>query len=190
MDVHHAITNRRAYRALQKFEIHRDILNSLAKAASLAPSCFNKQPWRYVFVYEEKILQKMFTTLSSSNKSWATRASLIIVVFSKKEDDCVSKGGKIDREYYLFDVGMATAFMILQASELKLVAHPIAGYNPDGVHEILSIPISYNIINLLIVGKKDPDISLLSESQKQIELTRPVRKSLNKIVFYNRYMEN
>jgi nitroreductase len=189
MDVHHAIANRRAYRALQKFEINQNILNSLANAASLAPSCFNKQPWRFVFVYEEKTLNKMFTALSPSNKLWATRASLIIVVFSKKEDDCISKGGKIEREYYLFDVGMATAFMILQASELELVAHPIAGYNPNEVHEILSIPSSYNIINLLIVGKKDPDVSHLSEPQRKIELTRPVRKPLNKIVYHNRYME-
>jgi nitroreductase len=190
MDVKNAIEKRRAYRSLQKIKITKNIIDKLANAALLAPSCFNNQPWQFIFVYKEEMLEKVFTALSRGNQSWATKASLVIIIFSKKEDDCISKGGKIEREYYLFDTGMATAFMILQATELNLVAHPIAGYSPDELHEILSIPTSYNIINLLIVGKKDPNIKQLSESQRQIELTRPPRKSLNKIVFHNRYMEN
>lgn len=30
-------------------------------------------------------------------------------------------------EYYLFDAGMSVAFLILRATELGIVAHPIAG---------------------------------------------------------------
>jgi len=33
---------------------------------------------------------------------------MFVAVFSRKDDDCVIK----DREYHLFDTGMATAFMI------------------------------------------------------------------------------
>ena len=190
MDVKNAIEKRRSFRSLRKVEITQEILDSLSKAASLAPSCFNNQPWRFIFVYNKKILEKVFKALSAGNQTWATKASMIIAVFSKKEDDCVSKGGEIQREYYLFDVGMATAFMMLQASELELVAHPIAGYNPDEIHQILSIPRSYNVINLLVVGKKDPHNENLSDSQKKMELTQPARKPINKIVFHNRYMEN
>jgi hypothetical protein len=51
---------------------------------------------------------------------------MIIAVFSQKDLDCIRRGG---REYYLFDTGMATAFMILRAMGLGLVAHPIAGFN-------------------------------------------------------------
>ena len=190
MDVSNAIKSRRAYRALQKLEITEEMLKSLANAGSLAPSCFNNQPWRFIFVYEDSVLENVISALTVKNQIWAGKASMVIVVFSQKEDDCVLKEIGKEREYYLFDVGMATAFIILQATELGLVAHPIAGYDPEKIHEIFSIPSSYNIINLLIVGKKDPSNEILNEMQRKIELTRPERKPLNKIVFHNQYVEN
>ena len=190
MNVKSAIELRRAYRSLQKVEITQEIIKSLGKAASLAPSCFNYQPWRFAFVYDEKILEKLFPALSRGNQTWASKASMIIVAFAKKEDDCIIKGGDFEREYYLFDVGQAVAYLILQATELGLVAHPIAGYDPKLVHEIIAIPTTYTIINLIIIGKKDVSNEFLSEKQKKTELERPTRLPSNKIVYHNRFMEN
>lgn len=190
MDVKNAINERRAYRSLQNVEITSNIIESLGNAARLAPSCFNHQPWRFVFIYKKDILERMFQTLSTGNQSWATHASMIIVAFSKKEDDCISTGVDMEREYYLFDTGLATGFLMLQATELGLIAHPIAGYNPELIHEILSIPTTYNIINLLIVGKRNLNLEQLSEKQRTTELERPMRLPLNKIVFHNRFTEN
>jgi nitroreductase len=190
MNVKTAIDLRRAYRALQKVDISQDMIDILSKAASLAPSCFNYQPWRFVFVYEKEMLEKVFSSLSSGNQIWASKASMIIVAFAKKEDDCVIIQNDYEREYYLFDVGQAVAFLILQATELDLVAHPIAGYNPKQVHEILSIPSNYTIITLIIVGKKNENTQYLSEKQRKTELERPVRLSYNKTVFHNRFTEN
>ena len=189
MDVKTAIEHRRAYRSLKKIEITPNIIESLGKVASLAPSCFNCQPWRFVYVYDEEILEKVFTALSTGNQTWATKASMIIVAFAKKEDDCAIQGDIFERNYYLFDVGQAVAYITLQATELGLVAHPIAGYKPKLIREILSIPTSYNIINLIIVGKKDENNDNLSEKQRKSELDRPARLSLNKIVFHNRFTE-
>lgn len=125
MDVKEAIRNRRAYRSLEQVEITEELVRDLAECAQLSASCFNNQPWRYVFVYEPGKLKEMHAALSPGNER-ARNASMIIVVFSKRDDDCVIR----DREYYLFDTGMATAFLILRATELGLVAHPIAGYSP------------------------------------------------------------
>ena len=190
MDVKTAIETRRAYRSLEKVEISQEIIEILGNAASLAPSCFNYQPWRFIFVYEKKVLDQLVSALSSSNQTWATNASMIIVAFTKKEDDCVIDREGYNREYYLFDVGQAVSYITLQATELGLVAHPIAGYNPKLVHEILTIPTSYVVINLIIVGKKNPNIDHLSEKQKVTEVERPKRLSLNKIVFHNRFLKN
>lgn len=190
MNVKNAIESRRSYRALEKVEITQELIETLGTAASLAPSCFNYQPWRFVFVYEKKLLDQLFLSLSSSNQTWATNASMIVVVFAKKEDDCVIDRGDYNREYYLFDVGQAVSFLILQATELELVAHPIAGYNPKLVHETLAIPITYKVINLIIVGKKNSNLEKLSDKQRKIEFERPARLPLNKIVFHNHFMEN
>jgi nitroreductase len=184
MDVKEAIEKRRAYRSLQPVEITLEILDELAKAARLAPSCFNNQPWRYVFVHDPLVLSQMHEALSKGNE-WAQRASMIIVVTAKKEDDCVIR----DRDfYYAFDTGMATAFLILRATELGLVAHPIAGYSPRKTREILAIPDDVPVIALIIVGKKSEEINkLLSASQIESEKERPARHSLEKIIHHNRF---
>ena len=183
MDVKEAIQKRRAYRSLEPVEITDDIINKLGTAAQLAPSCFNNQPWKFVFVYDKEMLLKMRDALSKGNE-WIHAASLIIAVFGKKEDDCDVKG----REYYLFDIGMACGFIQLRATELGLVAHPIAGFNEDKIKEILAIPEEMKVITLINVGKKSNTISeVLSEKQVMWEKERPERKALEEFIYRNRY---
>jgi nitroreductase len=182
MDVNKAIQLRRAFRSLIPVEISDELIEDLAKNAQLAPSCFNHQPWRFVFIRSPKMLEKMHEALSSGN-SWAHAASLIIAVFSKPEDDCVIR----DRIYHQFDCGLAVGFLILRATELGLVAHPIAGFSPKKTRAILGIPDEYKVITLIIVGKHTADISpVLSEKQKSSEKRRPRRKRLPDFVFIDK----
>jgi nitroreductase len=183
LDVKEAINTRRAYRSLEPVEITVEIVEDLATHAQLSASCFNNQPWRYVFVYNPEMLKKMHEALSKGN-AWARAASMMIAVFGKEDDDCVI-GPRI---YYLFDIGMATAFLILRATELGLVAHPIAGFDEDKVKEILNIPQDMRVITLVIVGKKSDSISdVLSEKQIEQESNRPPRKKLSEFVYKNQY---
>jgi nitroreductase len=172
MTVKSAIQKRRAYRSLKKILITEEMKKSLAEAAQLAPSCFNKQPWRYVFVDDEEMLEKLHPVYSKGNE-WVYDASMVIVVFSDKELDCIIK----DRLYYAFDTGLATGQMILQAVELGLVAHPIAGFSPSKVKNILNIPKEMEVITLLIIGKYKENVE---------EADRPARKELNEIVSVNK----
>lgn len=183
MDVIQAIKERRAYRSLEKVEINESLREDLARCAQLAPSCFNNQPAKFVFVFEERVLKEMHSALSSGNE-WAREASLIVAVFSKKEDDCIIK----DRIYNEFDCGLATAFLILRATELGLVAHPIAGYSQKKVKEILKIPEDYSVITLVIMGKHAELLNpVLSSKQVEWEKKRPERKPLKEIMFLNTF---
>lgn len=183
MDVWQAIEKRRAFRSLAPTGITEDLLRDLVRAAQLAPSCFNNQPARFVFVYDPSVLKEMHTALSAGNE-WARAASLVIAVFSRKQDDCIIR----DREYYQFDCGLAAAFLILRATELGIVAHPIAGFSPKKTREILAIPEEYQIITLIIAGRKAGTISpVLSEQQVEWEKTRPARLPLEKVLFFNRF---
>jgi nitroreductase len=183
MDVAQAINERRAYRSLEPVDITEDLIEDLARNARLAPSCFNNQPWRFVFVRDKEMLEKMHEALSKGNV-WAHAASMIIAVFSKKEDDCIIK----DREYHQFDCGLAVGFLILRATELGLVAHPIAGYSPRKTREILDIPEDYQVITLIIVGKHSEEISsILSDEQAASEKSRPKRKTFSEIVSIDRF---
>jgi len=183
MEVHQAINERRAYRSLEPVKISPELVQDLAKSAQLAPSCFNNQPARFIFVYNPSSLKKLHEALSEGNK-WAQAASLIIAVFSKKEDDCIIR----DREYYQFDTGLATAFLILRATELGLVAHPIAGFSPKKTKAILGIPEEYEVITLVNVGKHSDTLSpLLSDEQIEAEKKRPQRLAVEKFVYLNSF---
>jgi nitroreductase len=183
MDVSQAIHERRAYRSLISVKIPDDLIEDLARSAQLAPSCFNNQPWRFVFVRSPEMLERMHEALTSGNV-WAHAASIIIAVFSKKEDDCVIR----DRIYHQFDCGLAAGFLILRATELGLVAHPIAGYSPKKTKEILGIPEEYQVITLIIVGKHADQISsVLSDNQTAAEKKRPERKKISEVAFIDRF---
>ncbi len=183
MDVIEAIQKRRAYRSLELAEINESLIQELARAAQLAPSCFNNQPWRLIFVRSPQMLEQMKTSLSPGNE-WAYAASLVIVVASRKEDDCIIG----PREYHHFDCGLATAFIILRATELGFVAHPIAGYSPRKVRQVIGLSDDYWVHTLIILGRKSESISpLLSEKQIAWEKERPERLPLEKFVFIDRF---
>ena len=179
------IEKRRAYRSLEPVEISIDLIQDLAQMARISPSCANKQPWRFVFVYDKEMLHSLFTTLSEGNK-WAEDASMIIAVFSKPEIACMIG----ERHYYLFDTGLATAFLILRATELGLVAHPIAGFKETAAKEILGIPKEMRLITLILIGKLSETVNpVLSDLMKLGEKQRPPRKPIDEIMYINKYDE-
>jgi nitroreductase len=183
MSVKDIINQRRSYRSIDPIEIGRELIIELAKCAQMAPSCKNSQPWRFIFVYDKNQLKSLISSAIPGNQ-WIQRASMIIAVFSHMEYDCIFK----ERLYYLFDTGIATAFIILRATELGLVAHPIAGFDEQIVKKILEIPTKMRVISLLIIGKKSNQLhSELTELMQMTERNRPGRLQLNKFAYINRY---
>jgi nitroreductase len=172
MDVTKAIEARRAFRSLDPVPIPDELIRDLARHAQLAPSCSNNQPWRFVFVRDPERLKELPAALTTNNE-WVKAASMIVVAYSRKEDDCVIR----DREYHQFDLGMAVAFLLLRAVELGLVAHPIAGFSPKKTREILGIPEEYQIVTWINIGLHSAAISpVLTPKQAQEEVERPARK--------------
>ena len=163
------IEKRRAYRMISDLKIEKGMIKLLVNAARLAPSCFNNQPWHYIIVTSEEALEKVKEALPDTN-DWATPSPLIFAVAAKPKDSCQIG----DRDYYLFDCGLSVSQLVLQATSLGLVAHPIAGYNQRKVKEALAIPEEYILITLVICGHRGKDDSLLSEKQLDIEDERPV----------------
>jgi nitroreductase len=184
MEFKEVLEKRRAYRSFKETKITNELIEDLAVSAGLSPSCFNMQPWRFVFVKDKEYLEKLKTVFSKGNE-WGISASLVVAVFSEIEKDCVLPD---DREYYLFDTGMATAFLILRATDLGLVAHPIAGYNEVSAKEILKIPSSARLITLIFISEKSEKINpVLSEKQILSEKERPQRNKLDKYVYINSF---
>ena len=184
MEVHDAVLTRRARRVLgDKTPMTEAEVDSLIEAMRLSASCFNNQPWRPVFVYGTEPLAQIKTALSKGNE-WATKAGLIVVIASRPADDCAMKDG---RQYFLFDCGLAIGQLVLRATEMGLIAHPIAGFSPAKAREILGIPEEYTVITFVICGHPGTDDSLLSDNQKLGEKSRPERKPIGENFFKDKW---
>jgi len=176
MELKETIERRRAQRALDLVDIDDGTVRELTGAASLAPSCYNNQPWRFVLVREKEQLDRLKATLTKGN-AWALRASMIIAVHSEPSLDCDAQGSK----YYLFDTGMAVAFVLLRATDLGLLAHPISGFDHSQAKAVLGIPEANELFALIIVGKHSDDWSGLKDWQLEREKDRPKRLPFERI---------
>jgi nitroreductase len=185
MELKDVIEVRSSYRAFDHMEISDDMVREMAYSASRAPSCNNNQPWRFVFVREEKKLEELKETINRGNY-WGKRASMIVAVFSKPELDCQIE----QRDYNLLDTGMAMALLLLRAVDLGITTHPIAGFNQVRAKQVLNIPEEYQLLPLIIMGKRSDDLSLLVKDwQRDNEVKRSERKPLEEVMFMETFKE-
>lgn len=183
MEVAEAVRTRRAGRALRDAPVDKEKMDALVEAVRLSASCFNNQPWRLVVAVGEESLASVKEALARGN-AWAIRAAFIVAVAAKDTDDCQLSDR---RDYYLFDCGLAVGQLELMATELGLIAHPIAGYDPAKVRAALRIPEEYTVITLVVCGHPGGDDALLSDKQKAAERERPDRKPVGENVFLDRW---
>ncbi len=183
MEVVEAIHARRAKRTLQDKVVEDDKVDALVEAVRLSASCNNNQPWRIVICKGKEALAAVKSALSKGNV-WATRAPVIMVVSAKPVDDCQLPDR---RDYFLFSSGLAIGQLEMRATELGLIAHPIAGFDPLKAKEVLGIPEEYVVITFVIIGYPGSDNSLLSDKQKAIELARPDRKPIGENFFVDKW---
>lgn len=183
MDVVDAIRTRRARRVISDRPIENDKVDALVEAVRLSASCNNNQPWRIVLARGKEALDAVKSALPRGN-AWATRSPLIIVVSAKDSDDCKLSD---NRDYFLFSTGLAIGQLELRATELGLIAHPIAGFDPLKAKELLGIPQDHVVITFVICGYPGTDDSLLSDKQKAIEPTRPERKPVGENIFLDKW---
>ncbi|MDI3472280.1 MAG: glutaredoxin-dependent peroxiredoxin [Thermotogaceae bacterium] len=174
LELNENISFRRAFRAVKSDPISDEEIKTLIRAAHLAPSCANKQPWRFVIVRNEEKLKKLHEALSDGNY-WMKYAPAIIVVHTKDELDCQLSD---NRNYALYDTGTAVGFLVVQATQMGLIAHPIAGFEPLKVKELLNI--EGTVITLIAVGRWG-NFDILNDKHLQIEKSERRRVDLEEI---------
>jgi nitroreductase len=174
-----AISARRAFRALDERPVPDDVLGRILEASVLAPSCLNNQPWRFLVMREPQGLAKGREALSKGNY-WAKKAPVLICIYTRKEDDCISSEG---RDYALFACGLAAANLLIQATAEGLIAHPMAGYDAAAMKGAFALPADSIPIVLIALGFPG-DESGLSEKHKLSEHAPRIRKPLKEVVVF------
>lgn len=126
-------------------------LASLFEAARWSPSCFNEQPWLFVYgarpaegdagaagrdaSAEDAARTRVFDLLVPGNQTWAKRAPVLGIVFAKRR---FAANGK-DNRWAGFDSGLASMALILQAQELGLITHFMGGFDAAGAAAALGV---------------------------------------------------
>lgn len=172
------LENRQATRSIAPEPLDEDVIGELIEAARLAPSCFNNQPWRYLFLTSEQARAKGRQVLSDGNRPWAGRAPLLVIGHTRQQDDCVIK----DRRYHQFDLGLSVMNIMLAATEHGLVARPMAGFSPQQARELFDLTDGIQPLVMLAIGKPSSDEDHLAEHYRGIEAEPRQRKPAADIV--------
>lgn len=136
-------------RAFAPQPIADEDIDTMFEAARWSPSCFNEQPWRFVFAKHPDELKKFQSALAESNQPWATKAPLLAFAFSKKR---FTHNDKPNR-WADFDVGAAWMALTLQAHKLGLHTHAMGGFDTDKAFNVTRMDSDeYNVICAIAVG--------------------------------------
>lgn len=178
--IHELIDKRWSPRAFAEKAIEEDKIEKLFLAASYAASCYNEQPWRFVYAtkdYTERYDQ-LFSCLVEFNQLWVKTAPLIILTVVSKN---FASNGNLNR-HARHDLGLAIGNMSVQAMSMDLYMHQMAGFSTDRAREIFEIPEDFEPVTMIAVGYKgNPE--QLPENIKELESDKRNRKSLEQLLF-------
>ena len=126
----------------------------------------------------QEALDKGRQTLAKANRIWASRAPLLVVGYSRREDDCVLGDG---RAYHQFDLGMSVMNMILAATRHRLLARPMAGFDPSGVRGLFGLNEEDEPLVIVAFGYPSADDGHLPERYRSMDKKTRERKEASAI---------
>ena len=159
-------------------KVEKEKINKILEAARLAPSARNSQPWRFIVVRGKEKVENVVTKAFFEFNQVAKEAPVLIIACANPRDDDIHEG----REYYLFDVGLAVENMLLAATDLGLVTHPMTAVNEDELRRVLQIP---RHVRFVVATPLAYPTSGSYEEAAQERLSRRTRKSLREIAYSN-----
>ena len=165
----------RSYDSSYKLTQHE--LLSILEAGRWAPSANNAQPTRYAVIEHGSAKHAaVVETLAGWNRAWAGNASAIILVAV----EAANADGAVN-PFAVYDAGQAVAHLSIQAHELGLHVHQMAGLDKAKAAEVIGLPSNLELVVSLTVGKIAP-ASELPEPLYEREIAPRVRKELDEIV--------
>jgi nitroreductase len=184
--INEVIQRRWSPRAFSARLIAASLQGSLFEAARWAPSAGNGQPWSFI-VADKATDPEGFAvalgTLAEGNQIWAQHAPLLVFGVTQRIRD----NGK-EHGLALYDLGMAVQNLVLQATDLGLVVHQMAGFDANKAREVFAVPTEHSVAVAIAIGYQDHHADLPEPLQER-ELAPRQRKPLESFVFGTRFGE-
>ncbi|MGK5595057.1 MAG: nitroreductase family protein [Parachlamydiaceae bacterium] len=171
------ILSRVSSRAFSEEHLSEEELMALFEAARWAPSSYNHQPWRFVYVRRgDKEWEKLFNVLVEFNQSWCDQADTLVAVISRQNFEHNNKPARTAS----FDAGAAWMGLALEAHARNLVAHAMEGFDYGALKKSLNIPDHFKIEAMIAIGKVGDKNTLSQTLQEREEPTQ--RRPIEEIV--------
>ena len=142
-----SILGRRSIRKYTDRRVSDDLVTELLKAAMSAPSAGNQQPWQFVVVRSQEILDLI--PAANPYAAMAPHASVVIAV-------CADLSHLKYEGYWVQDCSAATENLLLAANELGLGAVWLGVYPMEdrvlSIRRLLQLPEDVVPLSLVAVG--------------------------------------
>jgi nitroreductase len=160
--------------------VEAEKLHELFEAARSAPSSYNEQPWRFVAATRQDAqgFERLLEALVEQNREWARHAPVLVLSVAKLD---FTHNGRPNRHAW-YDVGQAAAYLTLQATELDLYVHQMAGFDAGKARQLLGIPEGYEPAAMMAVGYLSDSEAVQEPPHPQDRSRRP-RKPLDSFLF-------
>ena len=182
--VHDLIKKRWSPRAFSEEPVSRTQVFQLLEAARWAASSYNDQPWRFVVgIKGEASYDKILQTLGEFNQVWADKAPVLLLTCALK----TNSRGRFNR-HYAYDTGQAVANLSIQAMDMGLYLHQMAGFSQEKAIKVFNIPKDVEPMAAIAIGYKGA-ADLLSDPSKKSERSARTRKDFKEFCFENQWGE-
>jgi len=161
------IANRWSPYRFRPQEIEEEKLQTCFEAARWAASSFNDQPWYWLVARRQdgEAFDKMVGCLMEANQDWAKQAGVLILTAIRTTFAYNHKPNRVA----LHDLGQAACQLSLQAVQLGLQVHQMAGVNLSRVRQEYSIPEGIEPQTAIAIGYPD-------ESEPSDDLQKQLRE--------------
>ena len=149
-------------------EIEDSILEKIIEAGRLSPSACNSQPYFFTAIKGEKLKEiAKLTQRGIGINKFTDNANAFIIISEEAYNLTAAAGAKVKHnDYRSIDIGIATAFMTLQAYDLGVDSCIIGWFEDEKIREITGIK---NKIRLIIaLGYASDEDKLRVKKRKEI----------------------
>ncbi len=162
MELQTAFETRRSIRHYDaEKKVTKEQMETLIKAASLAPSWKNTQTSRYYCVLSEdkvaEFSQKKKCLPEFNQKNSAGAGALIVTTFVKGLVGFDNDGNPVNEAgdgWGYYDLGLQNENLLLKATELGLDTLVMGIRDGEAIREMLNIPETENVVAVIAVGYK------------------------------------
>ena len=178
--IHDLLRHRWSPRAFDSRPVEPEKLRALFEAARWAASSYNAQPWFYIVATKDDTenYKRVLDSFVEFNQGWAKNAPVVALSVARMKFE--HNGEPNNHAFH--DVGQATANLALEATNLGLQIHQMAGILPEKARQIFNIPAGYEAVAGIAIGYPGNPESL-PDHLRQREMAPRERKPVALFVF-------